>query len=851
MPDRGRLVVLCVVVGAVFCVPSAQAAPGPAGALSKVDSHLRELIRDQAAGLDVYREARTDRLAATPDDRVVVDVYVNADLDIAAAGLTTAGLDVVASTGRGDFRVVEGRVSPADIGDVARLELTRGVLSVSGTGTDTGSVSSAGDTSHRGPQARALGPTGAGVDVGVISNSINRVGGGVGASQASGDLPPAPRVTTLLDGPPGSNDEGRAMAEVIFDAAPGINRFFFSSGSAAGPAEKAQSIDNLRAAGVDVIADDTFMLDEPFFQDGVVAQAADRARGAGISYFASAGNRARQSYESTYRPSGADAGRHDFDPGPGDDTRQTIATVPDGGFLQVALGWDEPVGGVATDLDTELVNADTEAPLETAVTNNIATGSPNELVLWSNGTGAPVSVALRVSRSSGARAPFMKTIARGSFGTFTIGEFATDSDTINPDAASARGAIATAAVASDDAGLDTPEGFSSRGPKTRLFDVSGNRVTDVRAKPELAAADKMNTTVPGFAPFLGTSAAAPSAAGVAALLLSATPAAGAEANDADDVAAIMREPASATDCTSVAGNPDVDCGIGFLFADRTTARALDPSPPSVAPVLAPGAPTGRNGWYTGNVSVSWGVLDLGSPVTRRAGCDPVTVGADTSGTSVTCSARSAGGTGQQTVTVKRDSAAPARPSFTGIAATTYRDDKLPAERAVGCRSSDPTSGVAACVVSGYSSAAGTHTLTARATDNAGLASSATLRYTVKDVTAPRITAASLSNTTFRVRRNARAAARAKAGTTVRFRLSERGKATVTIQKRGRRNRYETLRSFARQGSAGKNSVAFAGRIKVRGKTRSLKPGRYRAVLRVVDGAGNEGRSKRLPFSVVR
>jgi hypothetical protein len=56
------------------------------------------------------------------------------------------------------------------------------------------------------------------------------------------------------------------------------------------------------------------------------------------------------------------------------------------------------------------------------------------------------------------------------------------------------------------------EFFSSRGP-TR----------DGRLKPEIVAPDGVSTSVPGLSPFFGTSAAAPHAAGVAALLLSRNP----------------------------------------------------------------------------------------------------------------------------------------------------------------------------------------------------------------------------------------------------------------------------------------------------------------------------------------
>ena len=83
-----------------------------------------------------------------------------------------------------------------------------------------------------------------------------------------------------------------------------------------------------------------------------------------------------------------------------------------------------------------------------------------------------------------------------------------------------------------DVGLNTPESFSSRGPTiTRYFDKDGNRLAtpDVRLKPDLAGADGVATSSgfdvgsPDLNPFFGTSAAAPSAAGVAALVWSAKP----------------------------------------------------------------------------------------------------------------------------------------------------------------------------------------------------------------------------------------------------------------------------------------------------------------------------------------
>jgi len=74
--------------------------------------------------------------------------------------------------------------------------------------------------------------------------------------------------------------------------------------------------------------------------------------------------------------------------------------------------------------------------------------------------------------------------------------------------------------------------FSSDGPRRFFYRADGTPVTPgnflasggaVRQKPDIAAGDGVSTSVPGFAPFFGTSAAAPHAAAIAALLKSYNP----------------------------------------------------------------------------------------------------------------------------------------------------------------------------------------------------------------------------------------------------------------------------------------------------------------------------------------
>ncbi|HXV03427.1 MAG TPA: calcium-binding protein [Gaiellaceae bacterium] len=79
-----------------------------------------------------------------------------------------------------------------------------------------------------------------------------------------------------------------------------------------------------------------------------------------------------------------------------------------------------------------------------------------------------------------------------------------------------------------------------------------------------------------------------------------------------------------------------------------------------APVITPSVAgtLGANGWYVSDVSVSWEVQDPDSEISSQAGCDPLTVAADTAGTTFTCEATSGGGTTSESTVVNRDTTPP-------------------------------------------------------------------------------------------------------------------------------------------------------------------------------------------------
>jgi len=487
-------------------------------------------------------------------NRVGVELVAAGDVNQLTAQLATLGMNVTATAGS----LIDGTIP---ITALPQLSSVSGIVSASPAYrgiTSSGSVADQGDQSMRSNLARsAYGVDGSGTTVGILSDSFNALTypNGVSGLQQdikTGDLP---QNTSILQDFPFGEDEGRAMAQIVHDIAPGA-AIQFATAFAGGQADFANNIRRLAAAGSNVIVDDAFLVAEPFFQNGVIAQAVNEVVGQGVSYFAAAGNHATNSYQANYVDSGVIGGgdlkerMHDFDPGPGVSTFQKIVAPVGVGTSQpvyISLQWDQPFrslggSGATSDVDLFVYGSDKTTIIYQS-TNLNRGGDPLEIVAFSNfgnydfdGDGIPdTTFYVSIGLHSGATPGLLKYIAFTNGQPLTIVDFATDSSTTvgHPNAEGAMAVAASAYYFTPAFGTSAPilNSFSSMGGTPLLFSPTGTRLSTpiLTGSPQVTGVDSANTTFfgvdldgDGLPNFPGTSAAAPHVAAVAALLVQVT-----------------------------------------------------------------------------------------------------------------------------------------------------------------------------------------------------------------------------------------------------------------------------------------------------------------------------------------
>jgi hypothetical protein len=560
--------------------------------------------------------------------------------------------------------------------------------------TRSGAVTSQGDfVQHSDVVRSANSLDGTGVTVGVLSDSFdcysvyaaNNVPAAGAAGYAnngflataaddisSGDLPAS--VNVLEEALGGSTvspngcmgygapnqlpfgDEGRAMLQIVHDVAPGASLAFYTAENS--EADFASGIGKLAAsvasggAGAKVIADDVGYFDEPYFQDGIVAQAIDAVEAQGVAYFSAAGNDGTLAYDNltpsfnTVSTESFNAGEQllNFDASGATTATSlpvTIASLVPGEFVAVVVQWDQPYvtgapnsGGATSQIDMCVTGATNSDQIINYGGTTATCSGPNALGTDSyqvmlvgipanaSGNSAAENITIYVGLANGTPAPgHIKVTIEDDGAGSTINAFpgnSTGATLQGHPSAPGAAAVGAAFYFSTPACGTTPAGleyFSSQGGAPILFDSNGTRLANpiVRQKPDFVGPDGGNDTFLGFTlasqgvpvttsiagcqnnssypNFFGTSAATPHAASIAALMLQAKPA----------ITPTQIYQALRISALPMGAAPNVDAGFGFIQADTAF----------IAPVMSLGASAVAPG---GSTTLTWSTVDAASCV---------------------------------------------------------------------------------------------------------------------------------------------------------------------------------------------------------------------------------------------
>lgn len=495
------------------------------------------------------------------------------------------------------------------------------------------------------PLAASYTVDGSGQTVGIVSDSFAHTGSvrdgntspAIGQSgvlvgsrpQDSGDLPA--QVRLLNDASRNSSggfdgsDEGAAMAELVYDIAPGAEILFHSAGG--NRREFADAIEALCRSGATVVVDDVLFLTETSYQDDLPAIAAHNCVEQGIAYVSAVGNDGDMAYRFAYRDinPGVDQPGGERDRPSGDDLHDwsgqngdafLAVSLPAGASTYVLLNWNQPSesvnanAGAQIDLDLYATSSPEPAALVPGASGFFArgansqgtTGIPHgdavEFLLLETGA-SPQTFYIAVHHFAGSQGDIpqqsgvpleFRLLFTGSRPSFVEYDYNAPSTWGH---ALTRGIAAIAAVPwwespqFDPGGYTTadidPEPFTSLGGEQLIqFDANGNYQASTRNPPSFAGVDGNNTTFMGsdsqmvapidgepdnYPNFFGTSAAAPNVAAVFALMREAFP-------QATPAQLIQAAEDSAIDVTGPPAAPGADPSSGAGLLDAVAAAEL-------------------------------------------------------------------------------------------------------------------------------------------------------------------------------------------------------------------------------------------------------------------------------------
>ena len=563
---------------AVFGVPQAASASSVTVTPGKLDGTLTQVAQSYPniaaadhpiRNLHALNPAARFRLSTpTTTPEVLVDVIAKGDPQALKASLASLGMRDIAvySNDVGGWFPVN---QLAQASALAGMHFARAAM----PRTRSSIVATQGDFAQQSSTVRSTYPglTGSGVTVGVLSDSFNcfaqYAGSSVPVSGYQGYAPFGFTATYADDQTPSSGqaastaalpanvniveeatcmdygapeqlpftDEGRAILQIIHAIAPGAGLAFYTAVNS--EADFANGITTLAQNGAKVIDDDVGYPDEPFFQDGLIAQAVNTVAAAGVAYFSSAGNNGSQSYENT-TPSFSVAGSGsqsnekvlNFDPSGASTTTSLPLSIPKlfpGEFIFLVVEWDQPYvtgspdsGGSSSSIDicmsgntADLVTDNGSYPSSVTCTGGSTVGQdPVQYLIIGNpasasGYTAAENVTISIGLVNGTATPgrVKFVLEDDGAGSSITSPFNTNSPTIQGHPGAATAAAVGAAFYFDTPQCGTSpatlESYSSTGGDPILFDTNGTRLTtpQIRNKPDFVGPDGVNNTMLGAA----------------------------------------------------------------------------------------------------------------------------------------------------------------------------------------------------------------------------------------------------------------------------------------------------------------------------------------------------------------